>query len=126
MLLLSRALLVAGVLSGAACSVYDSLQPYSNAGDSSVAHDGCTSHTEICNGVDDDCDGKVDEAEAVKLYCESKILNSPSICASSVCVKAGECNPGFFNCDGLPDNGCEANCPCGGDCDQDAGPDGAR
>jgi len=124
MLLLSRALLVAGVLSGAACSVYDSLQPYANSeADSSVAHDGCMPHIELCNGSDDDCDGKVDEAAATKLDCESKILNRPSICESGYCVKAGECNPGFYNCDGMPDNGCEASCPCGG-CDQDAGPNG--
>jgi hypothetical protein len=125
MLLFTRALLVAGVLSGAACSVYDSLPPYSNSNlDSSVGPDGCSSHTETCNGKDDDCDGKVDEAAAVQLDCESKIKNSSSLCESGYCIRTGECNPGFFNCDGMPDNGCESSCPCGG-CDQDAGPDGS-
>jgi hypothetical protein len=123
MLLFTRALLVAAVLSGAACSVYDSIQPYSNTGaDSSVAPNGCTPHTETCNRKDDDCDGTVDEAEDVAPDCASKLLNVPSSCESGFCVRAGACNPGFYNCDGMPDNGCEAACPCAG-CDQDAGPD---
>lgn len=124
MRLSTRTLLVAGVLGGAACSVYDSIQPYANADvDSSVGNDACIRDVERCNGKDDDCDGTVDEAEATKLDCASKILNRDSTCESGYCVRAGDCYEGFYNCDGMPDNGCEAACPCGGcDADQDAGP----
>lgn len=130
MLHLLRALLAAAVLSGAACSVYDSELPYSNsAGDSSVGvqHDACVATTEICNGKDDDCDGVSDEAEAAALDCASKLLHVDSICASKVCLKVGNCYEGFYNLDGMPDNGCESSCPSSG-CDNadDAGPSAAQ
>jgi hypothetical protein len=129
MLLFTRALLAAAVLSGAACSVYDdSNLTYANAGsgpgtDASVTKDACTPQTEICNGKDDDCDGVSDEAEAVALDCGSRLLNARSTCQSAFCVKLGECFAGFHNCDGMPDNGCESACPCGQlSCDaEDAG-----
>src|SRR2546430_288330 len=108
MLHLLRALLVAAIVSGAACSVYDSELPYSNsAGDSSVAQDGCVAEEEICNGKDDDCDGETDEAKATALYCSKKLLNTGSVCESSYCLRVGPCYDGFYNCDGMPDNGCE-------------------
>jgi hypothetical protein len=120
-----RALLVAAIVSGAACSVYDSELPYSNsAGDSSVTHDACVPQEEICNGKDDDCDGVTDEADAVALYCSKRVLNSAWVCESNYCLKVGSCNEGFYNCDGMPDNGCESSCPCDG-CD-DAGPTTAK
>ena len=125
MLHLLRALLAAAVLSGAACSVYDSELPYSNsAGDSSVAHDACVADVEICNGKDDDCDGQVDEADAVKAYCASKVLNTDPVCEGGFCLKVNACYKGFCNNDGMPDNGCESSCPCSS-CDDDAGPSGA-
>jgi len=114
---------------GVACSVYDDELTYSNpiadSGGSSPARDACVSDTEVCNGVDDDCDGEVDEAQAVQQDCSSRILNRPSICAEKVCVQTGDCYDGYFNCDGLPENGCEATCPCGEDCQdsEDAGRD---
>jgi hypothetical protein len=125
MLLFTRALLVASALSGAACNVYDAPLPYSNGDgsvDSSIAPDACTPKPELCNLIDDDCDGKVDEAEDVKPDCASKVQNRPSTCEVGFCVRSGDCYPGFHNCDGLPDNGCESACPCTG-CDQDAGPE---
>src|SRR5262245_36007781 len=115
MLHLMRALLAAAIVSGAACNVYDPELPYSNyAGDSSVTPgvDACVAETEICNGKDDDCDGETDEATAVAAYCATKILHSPSICQSKLCVKIGVCDDGFCNSDGEPANGCESPCPC--------------
>lgn len=124
MLLLLRALLAAAVLSGAACSVYDSPLPYSNTGgDSSVPRDACVAQTEICNGKDDDCDGVADEAEAATKDCMSRLLNTNSVCEGKYCLKVGPCHAGFYNCDGMPDNGCESACPCDGcDTQDDAGP----
>ena len=124
MVLFTRALLAAAVLSGAACSVYDSGLSYSNGNagmDSSVAGDACAPQTELCNRVDDDCDGTVDESEAVATDCASKVLHSSSTCQTGYCVKIGDCYEGFHNCDGMPDNGCETACPCGEDCGDDAG-----
>jgi hypothetical protein len=121
---LMRALLTAALLSGAACSVYDP-NPYANPAldsDGSVATgDACVADKEICNGKDDDCDGTSDEEEAVRPECES-VLHGPSTCASGFCVRRpGMCHEGYYNCDGLPENGCESECPCGTDCDEDAG-----
>jgi hypothetical protein len=128
MFFFTRALLVAAVWGGAACSVYDSSGlTYSNGGmnmdmDSSVAPgDACTPGQEVCNRKDDDCDGTVDEAEAVALDCASQVLHSGSTCQTGYCVKIGECEAGYYNCDGMPNNGCESTCPCGTDCDDDAG-----
>jgi hypothetical protein len=128
MVLYSRALLIAALLGGAACSVYDSSLTYSNGGsgpgtepDSSVAGDACQPNAEVCNRVDDDCDGASDESEAVALDCAAKVLHSGSTCQTGFCVKIGDCDPGYHNCDGMPDNGCETTCPCGMDCDDDAG-----
>lgn len=118
----TRALLILALWSGAACSVYDSSLAYSNdelSLDSGAA--ACEPQLEACNRVDDDCDGTVDEAEATALDCASRVLHSGSTCQSGFCVKIGDCDDGYFNCDGMPDNGCESACPCGTDCDEDAG-----
>jgi hypothetical protein len=69
---------------------------------------------EICNGKDDDCDGKTDEN--TQAYCESIILNAETQCAPvgdhAACVKL-YCHDGFFDCDGKPQNGCEKPfCAC--------------
>lgn len=123
MVLSTRALLIAAVLGSAACDVYDKSLAYSNGGTDGGAAgsgDACTPQPEMCNGSDDDCDGTTDEAEAVTNDCAFKVLHSSSTCTTGLCVKIGECETGYFNCDGLPNNGCEATC-CGNGCDEDAG-----
>jgi len=127
MLLFTRALLTAAVWCSAACSVYDSSLTYSNGSagrDSSTPGDACTPEPELCNGTDDDCDGTTDEeVEAVANDCMFKVVHSASTCSSGLCVKTGrDCYDGYYNCDGMPQNGCERTCPCGQDCDEDAGP----
>jgi hypothetical protein len=89
--------------------------------DSSVS---CVPSTEICNGLDDDCDGLIDEAAAVELDCSMRVLHAASVCQNGKCVYLRECNPGFYNCDGHPENGCETACPCATGC-EDSGADDA-
>ncbi len=84
---------------------------------------------EVCNGVDDDCDGRIDE-------------DGPQICApfevnpgsgTPLCIDGecgvGWCNPGSFDSDGAARNGCECTPRFGGqehcnglddDCDGEA------
>jgi len=76
---------------------------------------GCVPEAEICNGVDDDCDGTADEAAAADANCESRIVNAVTFCddGKGVCVPV-KCNAGFAQCDGDPGNGCEPECQCDG------------
>ena len=86
----------------------------------------CVPTKEICNGKDDDCNGTVDDQVAADDDCTSKILHAPTSCESGSCVRFG-CNPGYFNCDGEPSNGCEPLCSFCHMCDDagdDAGSDG--
>jgi hypothetical protein len=83
---------------------------------------GCANQTEICNGTDDDCDGKIDEAQAAVVYCTKQRPHAAMVsCVSGTCFSVG-CEPGYIDLDGRPQNGCVK---CGpGDCD-DAGVDDA-
>jgi hypothetical protein len=91
----------------------------------------CVPSTEICNGIDDDCDGMPDQSDQdADDYCEGIILNTEAICFSqvvgdAVCVRrpGAPCDTGFSNCDGRPSNGCEHPAPtCCLTC-EDAGTD---
>jgi hypothetical protein len=93
-------------------------KPDASGTDGSTA---CVPSTEICNGIDDDCDEVVDNKAPSQLDCESRLLHIASVCESGVCVRQGECFEGYRNCDGNPSNGCEPLCECGL-CD-DAGAD---
>jgi hypothetical protein len=82
----------------------------------------CIAQPEVCNRVDDDCDGKTDE-DALSA-CEGVILNAESDCVpigkTATCVLL-QCRSGYDDCDGNPANGCEPYCMCH-DCD-DSGSD---
>ena len=73
----------------------------------------CVPQPEVCNGRDDNCDGTADEtSDSVQQDCASRVLHASSVCQSGRCVYLRTCDPGYYNCDGKPDNGCEAACPC--------------
>lgn len=85
--------------------------------------------SEICNLLDDDCDGDTDEDTE-----ELCAMSFPNV-ASAECVEIRrdnrrealcvqrDCKEGFFNCDGNPSNGCEPYCMCHVCPDDDAGTD---
>ncbi len=87
--------------------------------------DGCeyrctaTSATETCNGVDDNCDGTIDETfdtmgDPMNCGTCGTICSFPHAtprCGLGVCTFGpGDCAPGFHDVDGDPLDGCEYSC----------------
>jgi len=58
---------------------------------------------ELCNAIDDDCDGETDEEEAAS---SCQFDHAQSECHTGECVIVS-CDPGFGDCDDRSDNGCE-------------------
>ncbi len=93
----------------------------------------CVALVESCNGLDDDCDGLIDEdydlstdlanCGACGRACEGR--GGTAFCEAGTCLLS--CDPGRANCDGDLSNGCETDLSapetCGG-CDR-ACPDSA-
>ena len=80
--------------------------------------DGCVPGApELCNGVDDNCDGVIDEGVdttsdpnncgSCGMRCE--IPRAFVDCVASTCTLT-ECDVGFYNLDGVDTNGCEYRC----------------
>lgn len=100
-----------------------SVEPPDAASDASM-NDACVPAVEACNNRDDDCDDVIDNG--ADQWCEGVILNAEAACD----LRAGEpvcfavlCHDNFWSCDGLPENGCEADyCDCHV-CPDDAGMD---
>lgn len=61
--------------------------------------------TELCNGIDDDCDGVADDGAAAS--CPARPNTTAPVCTGGGCSYV--CAPGFADCDGNPLNGCEVN-----------------
>ena len=96
-------------------------------GDAAAAPD-CvvTSVFENCNGLDDDCNGSVDEGADVACV----TLNALTACTSSGHCVTLACKPGYLDCNDTKEDGCEhpeeeGPCPsCDGEvCIDDAGMD---
>ena len=130
--------LIASV-SCAACQVYDANLAPRLTNDASIESDGaimmvppdaapsfdarvCVPMPEICNKLDDDCDGMVDEVAAAQRDCESRVVHAMTTCQSGFCLRLS-CHAGYFNCDGHPENGCESTCACGSNCGDASGND---
>ncbi len=60
--------------------------------------------TERCNGVDDDCDGVVDERATARCSGPDAVF----VCGDGYC-QINRCPDGRGDCDGNPANGCEAD-----------------
>ncbi|MBN1653677.1 MAG: C-type lectin domain-containing protein [Deltaproteobacteria bacterium] len=67
---------------------------------------------EVCDNLDNDCDGKTDEREADE-SCE--LANAIAQCSDGVCT-VKTCLPGFDNCDEKDFNGCETSLNTLSDC----------
>ncbi len=60
--------------------------------------------SELCNGVDDDCDGAIDDGASALCTASS----AQTVCLAGRCVVTG-CDPGRADCDGTAGTGCETN-----------------
>lgn len=107
---------VAGTNGGGGAGGMDASTP--DAGGDGATQDGETeecapSAVEMCNRIDDDCDGRTDER--VEAVCEQTIVHAITDCVAFAntarCVLI-DCRVGYDNCDGNPANGCEPYCDC--------------
>jgi hypothetical protein len=76
--------------------------------------------SEVCNGLDDDCDGVVDNIAAATIHCgvgsclrvvPACVAGAPTACVPGT-PEPDECNGADDDCDGVIDNGCSM-CPSG-------------
>ncbi|MEJ7731424.1 MAG: MopE-related protein [Polyangiaceae bacterium] len=64
-----------------------------------VCSDGTGNNVEICDAIDQDCDGNISEGPCT-------LTNASSTCTNGACTIT-TCNAGFANCDSNQGNGCE-------------------
>lgn len=85
----------------------------------------CVPAREACNGMDDDCDGRVDEDFDFRTDSNNcgrcgtscaAIANASATCSGSVCL-IQSCNTGFSDCNMNMADGCETSLTSPSDCD---------
>jgi hypothetical protein len=59
---------------------------------------------EVCNGIDDDCDGLTDNGPAAQLCPPGD--NATFVCTAGACA-VSTCSPGYYDLDHVATNGCE-------------------
>lgn len=70
---------------------------------------------EVCDAVDNDCDGEADEAPETAAC---SLPNATAVCGPGGC-RVAECSPGYGDCNLLASDGCEqdtSKMACGEDC----------
>ncbi|RMH40294.1 MAG: hypothetical protein D6689_14200 [Deltaproteobacteria bacterium] len=85
--------------------------------DAAPQPDACLPNVEACNGVDDDCDGEVDEdfnLDSDPNHCGACGNRCTydfafGLCNAGTCEQ-GDCFPGYIDLDGESSNGCEYFC----------------
>ena len=96
----------------AACNSYD--DSLLSAPTLSMSRHECMDRKEACNGLDDDCDGIIDEDASAACNLD----HARTHCAAGTCV-LDACDEGFLSCDGAADNGCEHELAACGGCDKE-------
>jgi hypothetical protein len=73
-----------------------------------------SSASETCNGVDDDCDGTIDNGDP-GILCPRGTHVGGTACEGAICT-VSMCEPGFGDCNMMPDDGCETSTTTTTDC----------
>ncbi len=78
-----------------------------------AGRDGCSPRAELCNGVDDDCDGMIDEA--LSRSCTSACGSGTETCSGGAFGACTAPTPGTETCNGVDDD-CDGTIDEGGVC----------
>jgi len=71
-----------------------------------------STQVEICDGLDNDCNGAADDVANINLECATKFASAQNVtgwgCTSATC-QVMSCSGNYKDCDFAPANGCEVN-----------------